>query len=241
MPFIPGGRIIGEIKIETFQQAISEAEDGFASLQGEESPGAISLNPESSPLKPEKQLGARQQEEVRKRKCPRRRRRACKRKGKRYPLEKKHTCPECGHGSYFYSDLLKHMKSHAAKELHECLECGKTYRDRSCFENHQRTHLTLDDASGLTERARTRSSDCQMKEECTCFKCGVVKSSPSGLAEHMKVHTDERLYECPECGKLFKWQSNLSRHRNLHTYRRFSLRQLMRRGGSATPGWVQFI
>ncbi|KAK9405642.1 zinc finger protein with KRAB and SCAN domains 7-like [Crotalus adamanteus] len=185
-----GRRIIGEIRIETFQQAISEAEDDFGTLHGEESSGTVPLNPESSPLDPEKQLGGRKPEEVRKRKCARRRRRACKKKGS--PLERKYTCLECGHKAYYYSELLRHMKSHAAKELHECLECGKTYRDRPCFENHLRSHLPLDDPNRRMERARTRNSSCQMKEEYTCFKCGIVKSSPSGLAEHMKVHTEER-------------------------------------------------
>uniref|UniRef100_A0A8C6XKX4 Uncharacterized protein n=1 Tax=Naja naja TaxID=35670 RepID=A0A8C6XKX4_NAJNA len=225
-----GGRIIGEIKIETFQQAITEAEDDFETLQGEESSGTTSFSSESSPLDPEKRLGARQQGEAEKKKCTRRRKRAFHKKNKYYPTEKKHTCPECGHKSYFYSDLLRHMKTHAAKELLKCLECGKTYRGRSYFENHQKIHLPLDDTNRCVKRAKRRKSGGQTKEEYTCFKCGVVKSSQSGLTEHMKVHTDERPYQCPECGKLFKWQSNLSRHRRLHTYRRFSSRQLMRRG-----------
>ncbi|XP_026542883.1 zinc finger protein 585B-like isoform X1 [Notechis scutatus] len=227
-----GGRIIGEIKIETFQQAISEAEDDFETLQGEESSGATSLSSESSPLDPEKRLGARQQGEAQKKKCTRRRRRAFHKKNKYYPTEKKHACPECGHKSYFYSDLLRHMKTHAAKELLKCLECGKTYRGRSYFENHLKIHLPLDDTNRCVKRAKKRKSGGQTKEEYICFKCGIVKSSQSGLTEHMKVHTDERPYQCLECGKLFKWQSNLSRHRRLHTYRRFSSRQLMRRGAS---------
>ncbi|XP_070792448.1 zinc finger protein with KRAB and SCAN domains 7-like isoform X2 [Pituophis catenifer annectens] len=225
-----GGRIIGEIKIETFQQAISETEDDFETLQEEESSGATSLSPESSLLYPEKPLGARQQEEMQKKKCTRRRRRPFQKKNKYYPLEKKHTCLECGHKSYYYSDLLRHMKSHAAKEVFECLECGKTYRGRSYFENHQKIHLPLDDTNRRVRRTGKRNSSFQMKEEYTCFTCGIVKSSHSGLAEHMKVHTDERSYQCPECGKLFKWQSNMCRHRRLHTNRRFSSRQLMRRG-----------
>uniref|UniRef100_A0A8C5WX80 Uncharacterized protein n=1 Tax=Laticauda laticaudata TaxID=8630 RepID=A0A8C5WX80_LATLA len=235
-----GGRIIGEIKIETFQQAISEAEDDFETLQGEESSGATSLSSESSPLDPEKRLGARNQGEVQKKKCTRRRRRAFHKKNKYYPTEKKHTCHECGHKSYFYSDLLRHMKTHAAKELLECLECGKTYRGRSYFENHQKIHLPLDDTNRCVKRAKKRKSSSQTKAEYTCFKCGIIKSSQSGLTEHMKVHTDERPYQCPECGKLFKWQSNLSRHRRLHTYRRFSSRQLMCRGESGTLGLVHF-
>ncbi|XP_058027980.1 zinc finger protein 585B-like isoform X2 [Ahaetulla prasina] len=226
-----GGRIIGEIKIETFQQAISEAEDDFETLQEEESSGTTSLNPESSPLDPKKPLGARQQKEVQK-KCTRRRRRAFKKKNKYYPLEKKYTCSECGHKCHYYSDLLRHMKSHAAKVVFECLECGKTYRGRSYFENHQKIHLPLDDTNRCMGRAGMRNSGGQMKEKYTCFTCGIVKSSQSGLTEHMKVHTDEKSYQCPECGKWFKWKSNLSRHRRLHTNRKFSSRQLMQRGAS---------
>ncbi|KAM6471857.1 uncharacterized protein PHA67_002425 isoform 2-T3 [Liasis olivaceus] len=226
-----GGRIIGEIKIETFQQTVSEAEDGFEALT-EESPDTISLNLEASPLDPEKQLCPRQQEGEPRKKYTRRRRRAFKKKGKYYPPEKKHTCSECGHKSYYYSDLLRHMKCHAAKELYKCLDCGKTYRGRTYFENHLKIHLPLDDSTRRTKRVETRNSSCHMKEEYVCFECGVVKSTQSGLTEHMKVHTDEKPYECPECGKTFKWRSNLSRHRGLHTYRRFSSRQLMLRGAS---------
>ncbi|XP_063152253.1 zinc finger protein 3 homolog isoform X2 [Candoia aspera] len=191
-----------------------------------ESPGTVSLSPEASPLDPEKQLCPRQQEGEQRRKYTRRRRRAFKKKGKYYPPEKKHACSECGHKSYYYSDLLRHMKSHAAKELHKCLECGKTYRGRTYFENHLKIHLPLGDST----RRSTRNSGCQMKEEYMCFECGVIKSTMSGLTEHRKVHTDEKPFECPECGKAFKWRSNLSRHRGLHTYRRFSSRQIMLRG-----------
>ncbi|KAG8127499.1 hypothetical protein E2320_014429 [Naja naja] len=201
-----GGRIIGEIKIETFQQAITEAEDDFETLQGEESSGTTSFSSESSPLDPEKRLGARQQGEAEKKKCTRRRKRAFHKKNKYYPTEKKHTCPECGHKSYFYSDLLRHMKTHAAKELLKCLECGKTYRGRSYFENHQKIHLPLDDTNRCVKRAKRRKSGGQTKEEYTCFKCGVVKSSQSGLTEHMKVHTDERPYQCASESK--QGQSN---------------------------------
>ncbi|XP_063152252.1 zinc finger protein 11-like isoform X1 [Candoia aspera] len=193
-----------------------------------ESPGTVSLSPEASPLDPEKQLCPRQQEGEQRRKYTRRRRRAFKKKGKYYPPEKKHACSECGHKSYYYSDLLRHMKSHAAKELHKCLECGKTYRGRTYFENHLKIHLPLGDST----RRSTRNSGCQMKEEYMCFECGVIKSTMSGLTEHRKVHTDEKPFECPECGKAFKWRSNLSRHRGLHTYRRFSSRQIMLRGAS---------
>ncbi|XP_070593291.1 zinc finger protein with KRAB and SCAN domains 5-like isoform X1 [Erythrolamprus reginae] len=220
-----GKRIAGEIKVENFDQASSETEDDFEPLQEEES-----LDPEFSQLDPQKLLSSRQQKgKTPKKRCLRRRRRACKKKNKYYPSEKRHTCPECGHKCYFYSDLLRHMKRHVEKQRFVCLECGKTYRGQACFKNHQRTHLPPGD-NGRRKKAGAKNTGYQTKKEYICFKCGVVKRSQSGLAEHMKVHTDEKTYQCTECGKMFRWQSNLCRHRRLHTNGRSSSRQLRRRG-----------
>ncbi|ETE63214.1 Zinc finger protein, partial [Ophiophagus hannah] len=204
-----GGRIIGEIKIETFQQAISEAEEDFDTLQGEESSGATSLSSESSPLDPEKRLGARQQGEVQKKKCTRRRRRAFHKKNKYYPTEKKHTCPECGHKSYFYSDLLRHMKTHAVKELLKCLECGKTYRGRSYFENHQKIHLPLDDNN-------RRASEHRNTTMHACTKCGYQAEKLSDILKHFRVHNKEKPYRYLDCGNSFGWSSTLMRHQQTH-------------------------
>ncbi|XP_070593292.1 zinc finger protein with KRAB and SCAN domains 7-like isoform X2 [Erythrolamprus reginae] len=223
-----GKRIAGEIKVENFDQASSETEDDFEPLQEEES-----LDPEFSQLDPQKLLSSRQQKgKTPKKRCLRRRRRACKKKNKYYPSEKRHTCPECGHKCYFYSDLLRHMKRHVEKQRFVCLECGKTYRGQACFKNHQRTHLPPGD-NGRRKKAGAKNTGYQTKKEYICFKCGVVKRSQSGLAEHMKVHTDEKTYQCTECGKMFRWQSNLCRHRRLHTNGRSSSRQLRRRGKEA--------
>ncbi|XP_073467360.1 uncharacterized protein [Aquarana catesbeiana] len=51
----------------------------------------------------------------------------------------------------------------------------------------------------------------------SCTECGKCFRSKSGLKEHIRTHTGEKLHPCLECGKCFSKKCNLYRHQRYHT------------------------
>ena len=50
-----------------------------------------------------------------------------------------------------------------------------------------------------------------------CDVCEKMFRYPSGLAEHMRTHTNEKPYECDECDKAFRESGSLKVHMRIHT------------------------
>ncbi|NXQ75052.1 ZN132 protein, partial [Quiscalus mexicanus] len=42
----------------------------------------------------------------------------------------------------------------------------------------------------------------------------------SSLLLHYRIHTEERPFRCPDCGKAFQRNCNLVKHRRIHTRER---------------------
>ncbi|XP_053235047.1 zinc finger protein 91-like isoform X1 [Podarcis raffonei] len=146
-----------------------------------------------------------------------RKRKCVRRKGRYYPKEKKHICPECGHLSYYLSDMIRHIKTHLTKGAYKCLECGMTYKEKSSLEAHQQVHMAQGDASSSQSYGATTSS-APMRKEHTCPTCGQVETTPECLFEHMIAHLEARPFKCPECEKTFRYKSHLALHQEtLHS------------------------
>ncbi|XP_058027983.1 zinc finger protein with KRAB and SCAN domains 7-like isoform X5 [Ahaetulla prasina] len=126
-------------------------------------------------------------------------------------LEKKHVCLDCGHRTYYLSDLVRHKNSHPNGKPYKCPECEKIFAQPSFLKIHLKAHKP-----GGKPMKRLKAP--QGERKYTCSKCGHKTYKLSTHLLHMRAHVgeSEKSYLCDECGKEFKRSSNLSRHKRIH-------------------------
>lgn len=91
--------------------------------------------------------------------------------------------------------LQMHMKIHTKTKEYICHQCGKGFLRFNSIKRH-----VLVSHSG---------------HRIQCPIC--CKELTGHLAEHMRVHEDNRPYKCPECEMAFKQSTQLNVHRRCHS------------------------
>ena len=90
------------------------------------------------------------------------------------------------------------MLIHSDECPHECLTCGKRFKQKINLTRHLRVHTG--------------------ERPYTCFLCDRSFSLSIHLSRHMLTHTKETPYTCSTCGKGFNQKGTLTRHMRIHTH-----------------------
>ncbi|XP_063791279.1 zinc finger protein 646 [Pseudophryne corroboree] len=81
---------------------------------------------------------------------------------------------------------------------YKCKQCDKSYRHAGSLVNHRKTHQV-----GLY----------------TCLICQKEYSNPMGLKSHLRTHSEEKRFQCDQCGEAFRMSQQLYNHRkSLHSF-----------------------
>nr|XP_020634225.1 zinc finger and SCAN domain-containing protein 31-like [Pogona vitticeps]XP_020634226.1 zinc finger and SCAN domain-containing protein 31-like [Pogona vitticeps] len=97
----------------------------------------------------------------------------------------------------FFQDKSDFHRTPRGEKPHDCSVCGKIFRRRSDFKNHQRTHTG--------------------EKPYSCLNCGKKFNRSTNLSSHQRIHTGEKPYRCTDCGKNFCHKTSLICHQRTHT------------------------
>ncbi|XP_052065094.1 zinc finger protein 721-like [Mytilus californianus] len=119
---------------------------------------------------------------------------------------KQNFCIPCGKGFKCKSLFEEHQKIHTDERRYSRNVCCKKFKKSRCLKQHTRIHT----------RVRTKLQ--KQKTIHWCFPCGKEFQHMSMLKKHqLEKHSDVRPYSCCLCSKKFKRMSVLRLHRRIHT------------------------
>ncbi|XP_041649280.1 zinc finger protein 184 [Cheilinus undulatus] len=140
-------------------------------------------------------------------------------------VEKPYHCPLCRQEFQFKVSVTKHMLTHSQESNFTCQECSQTFPNNMALRYHQRCHTALKPYEcpecgmvfkhySVMEGHRRKHTDSTRPHLCNI--CGKTFKYSSLLHQHQYLHTGQKPFRCPECGKKFAFAQNMKAHCRQH-------------------------
>ncbi|XP_047432199.1 zinc finger protein 569-like [Mugil cephalus] len=169
-----------------------------------------------------------------------------------------HSCFQCNAVFRTGAELLSHRRSHRARPVYHCSQCGKNFHHLSSLTNHKQSHLDEGQSrlDGNQSRLDGEGFPCSRCDEVFdsakerdahrlqhrppdlgCTVCSQTFSSQTQLLRHMQSHSVEGArprYSCRFCEQTFSGVTQLRIHQRTHASRSFQCDQCPKTYGSLT-------
>ena len=141
-------------------------------------------------------------------------------------------CDVCFESFPFFSEVMHHHNTeHTFKKYFPCSECGKTFKGKSGWWDH---NIVMHDKIRKSSiKHGIQLGICATK--FGTFKCDVcLEDFPTykdARHHHTSEHTNKKHFPCPECGKIFTNKNMWCVH-NKKIHRKFGIRFLNKKSGT---------
>ncbi|XP_017001692.2 zinc finger protein 358 [Drosophila takahashii] len=140
--------------------------------------------------------------------------------------EKPYKCELCPKAFTQSSSLMVHLRSHSVRKPHQCLECDKGFINYSSLLLHQKAHAAPAEAFVCPECEREFKAEALLDEHMRMhtqelvYQCAICREAfraSSQLVQHMKNHMGEKPFTCSLCDRSFTQSGSLNIHMRIHT------------------------